>query len=534
MRGTFENTRRLARLILRRERVMSAVWIIMLVFVSVIVLPVLQEGFGTEFDLLMMAETMKNPAMIALLGPIYGAERYTVASMYANEMLLLTIITVAIMNIFFVIRHTRADEEKGRVEVIRSLPTGRLSNLNATLIIAVLINIAVALFCGIGIYLTGVDGVSFQGAMLYGAALGASGICFAAVAALFSQISVSARGAAGYSFLFMGVCYILRAAGDINSETLSRISPLGLILRAQVFVENYWWPVIAVLLISAAFMAAAFYLNFIRDMGQGFIPARPGRKSASAMLQSPLGLSFRLLRNTLFGWAFGLFALGAVYGSVMNEIEMFVAQNEFFQQVIRVAPGESTAELFLGMLNIIMAICSAVPVLIAALKLRNEEKMLHTEHILGRAVSRVRYMAGYLIIAAVTSVVVPVVSIAGLWSACAATMEAPPAFGAMLGSMLLYLPALWVTLGVAVLLTGALPALSGVSWAYLGFSFFVVYIGRMANLPEWVQKLTPFSYIPEGAREAVNYGALAMMTCIAAALTAAGVYFYQRRDMVNT
>ncbi len=50
-----------------------------------------------------MAVTMANPAMVAMVGPVYGAEHYREGQMMANEMLLFTVIAVVIMNIFFVI-----------------------------------------------------------------------------------------------------------------------------------------------------------------------------------------------------------------------------------------------------------------------------------------------------------------------------------------------------------------------------------------------------------------------------------------------
>ncbi len=46
----------------------------------------------------------------------------------AHQMLLLTAMAVGIMSILLVTRHTRADEEDGRIEMIRSLPAGRLAN----------------------------------------------------------------------------------------------------------------------------------------------------------------------------------------------------------------------------------------------------------------------------------------------------------------------------------------------------------------------------------------------------------------------
>jgi ABC-2 type transport system permease protein len=186
-----------------------------------------------------LAESLLNPAMVAMMGPVYGLENYTAGAMYSNAMMLWIFITVGIMNILLIVRHTRADEEKGRAEVVRSLPAGRMSILGAAMITAVIVNALMSLLFGFGIFLTGVESMGFAASMLSGLMVFLAGMVFAAVTALFSQLSASSAGAMGLSFLALGVFYILRAAGDLNSELLACISPLGLAQRSQFFVENH-------------------------------------------------------------------------------------------------------------------------------------------------------------------------------------------------------------------------------------------------------------------------------------------------------
>ena len=80
------------------------------------------------------ALTANNPSMIAMLGPGYELEDYNLGTAFAMDMLIFTAIAAGIMNILLVGKSTRADEESGLTEVIRSLPIGRLSNLSATMI----------------------------------------------------------------------------------------------------------------------------------------------------------------------------------------------------------------------------------------------------------------------------------------------------------------------------------------------------------------------------------------------------------------
>ena len=75
------------------------------------------------------ALTANNPSMVAMLGPGYELEDYNLGTAFAMDMLIFTAIAAGIMNILLVGKSTRADEESGLTEVIRSLPIGRLSIL---------------------------------------------------------------------------------------------------------------------------------------------------------------------------------------------------------------------------------------------------------------------------------------------------------------------------------------------------------------------------------------------------------------------
>jgi len=536
------------RFILRRERVMSTVWILFLVLFSIALAPAMDAMFDAEARQT-FAESINNPIMVAMMGPIYGAAEghFTAGAMYSSMMLLWVVIAVAVMNIFLVVRHTRADEERGRTEVVRSLPTGRLANLNATMLAAAAVNAALALLTGLGLAALGIESMGFAGSMLYGAALGISGLFFAAVAALFAQLSTSSRGAAGYSFIALGVFYMIRAAGDVNgSELLACLSPLGLIQRSQIYVENHLWPSLVLLLATAVLAAVVYALNAIRDMGQGFIPARPGRKQASRFLQSPFGLAFRLLRNTLITWWIVMLMLGASYGSVIGDIYSFVGDSPEYLTILGVnteaiamlsdaQKAEIVISTFGTFVTLMMAMIALVPLLTAAMKPRNEEKEGRTEQVLARVVPRGRYLAGYAVLAFAASVLMQLATAYGLYASADAMSETNPfTLGGLLQANLAYLPALWVMIGVAILLIGLFPRASGAVWGYYGFVCFTALMGNMPGLlPEWLLALSPMQYIAKFPLEQINYLPLAILTAIAAGFTAIGFLGYRRRDVLQ-
>ncbi len=213
MRGVL----RLTGFIIKRERTTLLLWILCLVGITLAVPIAFGTMYGTEADRAAMAITMANPAMTAMVGPGYGLSNYTIGAMFSQMMLTFTVLAVAVMNIFLVIRQTRRDEERGRIEVLRSLPVGRLAALSATMIVAVVTNLLLGVLSGLGLAALGMESLDFAGSMLYGISLSVSGLFFAAAAALFAQLCVTSRGAMGYSFMAMGLFYMMRA-GDIQAR----------------------------------------------------------------------------------------------------------------------------------------------------------------------------------------------------------------------------------------------------------------------------------------------------------------------------
>ena len=531
---------------LRRERIISTVWILALVLFSTALVPAMDSMFSEPGAKQQFAESFNNPVMIAMMGPVYGLDNYTSGAMYSNMMLLWVVIAVAVMNIFLIVRHTRADEERGRAEVIRSLPTGRLAVVNAAMITAVAVNAVLAVLLGLGLSAARVESMGFSGCMLYGLTVGASGLVFAAITAIFSQLSSNRSGASGLSFLALGVFYMIRAAGDMQgSGFLSCLSPLGLAQRPQVFVENHIWPVLVLLPEVIVFSAVAYALNSIRDIDQGFIHARPGRREAPGRLLSPFGLAFRLQRNTLIIWIVVMFALAASYGAVIADIPDFVGYSPEYLQVIGIPAaivetmsGAEKAQIIIDYFGVfvttMMTLICIVPVLNAALKVRSEEREGRTEQIHALPVTRLKLMTGFLILTFAASILIQFATALGLYSATSMLVSSPFTFGGLMKSYSVYLPAIWLMAGFAVLFTGLFPKAMGVVWGYFGFVFLVSFLGGMPDLiPEPLQLISPMKHIPRLPLDEVSFAPLIILTVIAVALTAAGLFFYKRRDSIQ-
>ncbi|MDO4285396.1 MAG: hypothetical protein Q4C60_08675 [Eubacteriales bacterium] len=515
---------------LRRERILSPLWILSLLLFSVL-LAVFMDGMFDDASRAALALTLDNPGIIAMMGPVYGAEHYTVGAMYATTMFLWAALAVAVMNLFLIVRYTRADEECGRCDMLDSLPLGRMAGLRAAVLTAVIADGALGLLHALFLALLPIGSMGLRGCLVYGAGLSLNGLVFAGVAAVCCQLFASSGTALSVSIGVLGVSYLLRAVGDLGSGCLSLLSPLGLMQRTQPFVRDEFLPLLILLAEAALLLSFACLLRRVRESGQGVLPPRSGRSRASRFLRSPLTLALRLLKTPLLICLLTMFAFGAAYGSILGDIETFAAQSEFYQALIGVRADYPVAVMFASMVICILSLLGTAPLLAAISQLWNEEKRGRLEAVFCQPPTRVSSLAGRIVIALAASVLLQIASAFGLFLSGSVVLTEPLSLPFLLRASLVYLPAQWITLGLSVFLLGAAPRLLNGVWIYFGCSFFVAFIGRSLDLPEWLSVLTPFSMIPQLPADEISSGVLLAMTLLAAALFTAGTLLYRKRDL---
>lgn len=533
MAGQLAQTGKLVRLAWRRDRWRLALWVGGIAALTLVVARAYPALVPTPQDRQAMAVTMANPAVTAMFGPAYSLEDYHFGAIMGHQMLLFTALVVAVMNILLAARYSRAEEETGRSELVRALPVGRLANLGGPALLLVAVNLLLALVIGGGLAALQIEAIDVAGSLLYGAALGASGFWFAAATLLIAQLVPSSRMAVGYAVALLVACYLVRAIGDVTETGWSWLSPLGWIVRTEVYVTNTWLPVGLALIGSLVLVVAAAYLSAIRDLGAGLVPERPGRLGAAPSLAHPLGLVWRLERSAVLGWAAGMVILGASYGSVFGDLEGYLEAIELLRLVLTEAAGVSLTEQFLPMLMVVLGITAGIPTLLVMHRLRGEEYRQRLEHLVTKGVSRQRLMATFLVLSWACGLAMPLLAALGMWAAAAATMAEPVAPLTMVGAALVHVPALWVMAGLAACLIGAWPAQASLSWWYLGYGFIAMYLGTLLQLPAIFARLTPFGHVPRYPVEAIHPLPLLVLTVIALLLALFGVAGYRQRDLLQ-
>lgn len=519
-------TSSLVRLILRRDRIVLPVWVLALVAITYATAEAVVGTYNTPAEIASYARNLgSSPATIAMAGPPVALE--TFAGIVVYETSLTVLIGVALMAIFTVIRHTRAEEEVGRTELLASTVLGR----HAPLAAASLVSACAVLLVGLGVVASAlaVD-MPAEAAWAYGGAVAGLGLVFTAVAAVTAQVMSHARPARGVAIAVLGLAFALRAIGDVRDSGLSWASPIGWSQQVRMAGDIRVWPMVLSAGAAALLLGWGAWLVTRRDVGAGIVPPRPGPGHAASGLGTPFGLAWRLQRGSVVGWGFGTFLLGLVFGSLSEEMEGMVEDNPTLAKVFAATGGDVTDSLFaVALLFVGLAVAGfAVG---SALRLRAEESAGRLEELLAGAVPRRRMMLGTLGVTLVGSIALVTLGGLGLGVADAAVRGDVASIPRLVGLAWVQLPAVLVLAAVAVLLTGWLPRASAVAWLGVVIAFVVGWLGNVLDLPEAVRALSPYHYLPEVPLEDVSALPLLALTALATALTAAGVEGFRRRDL---
>lgn len=528
----FTGTLPLVRLILRRDRIRLPIWLVSLIGLVGASAAGVQGLYDTPAAQATYERTVGNSgASIAMSGPPTALG--TAGGITIFEVAFTTVIGIALMAIFLTLRHTRTDEEAGRTELLRAGVMGRQADLAATGIVVS----GASLVVGAGVTATFLaSGLPPGGSLLYGAAMGSLGLAFTGIALVAAQVAEHARGAVGLSLAALGVLYLVRAAGDIAGNGLSWVSPIGWAQAVGAFgTDERWWPVVLPVLFGAALAVLAGWLTTRRDLGGGLVPARPGPPTASRWLSGPVGLAARLQRTALLGWAAGMAALGVAFGSLGTDIEEMIEGNPELEEVFAQGTGGATViESYFASVLMISALAATGFTIGSVLRLRSEETALRAEPLLATPVSRVRWVAGSLLVTLAGTTVVMMALGIGAGVSYAAVSGDAGQFGDLLGATLTYLPATLALGGLAMLLFGWLPGLAaGAAWGALAACFVVGWLGQVLSLPDWLIRLSPFGRTPQVPMADLSWGPLLAITAVTALLVVAGFAGFRRRDLAT-
>lgn len=526
-------TAKLIRLILRRDRVLLPLWVLILGVLPAGYVSTFNGLFPTDADRIEYARvSATNAGFVALYGPLEGVSLGALAAWRAGFLPVI----IGLCALLTVIRHTRTDEEAGRTELIGAAVVGRQAQLAAALITT---GAAVLVLGAITAASMTAQGLPAGGSLWFGAGLALSGLMFAGVAAVTAQLTSSARTARSIAIIVLAVAYVLRVGGDISAvgngavSWLSWLSPIGWVQHIFPYDAVNAWPVLLAALFALAATASGVVLLGRRDFGGGLFPGRPGPATAAPGLRSPLALAWRLHRGLLAGWALGFAALGLVFGGVGDSVVDLVGDSSGLKDIFaRVGGADIVLDSYFASMAGIVGVISAGYAVQAALRMRDEESAGHAEVLLSTAVHRLGWAGSHLVFALLG----PAVALAaeGLAAGLTYGLIAGDVGGQLPGILaapLAQLPAVWVLAAVAVLLFGALPRFAQLAWGALAVCLLLLLVGTSLQFDQWVLDLSPFTHVPHLPGGDLSWTPIVVLTVVAALIGTAGLLSLRRRDI---
>lgn len=528
-RDSLAGTAALVRFLLRRDRVKLSAWVGGLALMMVYVCAVIPAVYPSEQDLDGAVAEWEDPAGRMLVGPGHGSADPSYAAVTANGLGLWPLILVALMSIFLVVRHTRAEEQSGRTELVQAAAVGRRVPLTATLIVAVVANGLVALLTALVVM--GVGGYGAGGSLLLGASFGAVGLAFAGIATVAVQFSSTSRAASGAAGVVLGAAFVVRAAGDMarqGGHALSWFSPLAWGQQTAPFVKDRWWPLLFLVAVAGVTVAVAFALSARRDLGAGFLGVRPGRARAPRWLGTPIGLAFRLQRANAIGWTAALTLFGLINGVFADSIDDSSDPPEAFNDLF--GEGNLVAG-YLAFSATLTAYLMAVFAITAIQGLRTDETGGRGEPVLATPVGRSAWLGANLLVTMATLVAMALIIGAATGVGAAIVTGDGGHVLDLVAAQLSQLPAVAVVCAAAVACFGAVPGTTTATWGIVGFGIFAGTFGQVLDPPQLVLDLSPFEHPAQIPLDRFAAMPAMLLSIIATAGIGVGLVSFRHRDI---
>ena len=274
-RETLAGTGILIRLGLRRDRWLLPAWIAGFA-VTAYSTAVAGAELYPDVDSRVSAATALNAtaSLVAMFGRVYDPTSLGALSLIKYTAFMAAIL--AVLMVVITVRHTRSDEESGRLELLGG---GRLGR-DAPLASALAISFGASLVLGLATAAAlAAGGLPAAGSLAFGLGWAATGMAFSAVAGVTAQLTASARAATGLGVGVVAVTYALRAVGDLaepGPSAWSWLSPIGWNQQIRAFAGDHWWVLVLPMALCAALVPVALALRAGRDLGAGLREDRPG------------------------------------------------------------------------------------------------------------------------------------------------------------------------------------------------------------------------------------------------------------------
>jgi ABC-2 type transport system permease protein len=442
---------------------------------------------------------------------------------------------VCVWALLMTTRLLRGEEDAGRSDlVLAGRVRARFHTASAFAVVtgaAVLIGAAAALALVF-------SGQTARGAVLFGLGLAGVAATFAGIAAVMCQLVDVRRRAAGFTAVSLAVAYLLRMVAN-SSEARVWVrwtSPLAWMDALAPYGSPDLRALLPFVLAPVLLGWLAVTLRVRRDLGAALLVTESGHEPHLGLLRSPLAFAWRGNRAVLAAWAAGLVMLAAVMGALISTMMDWLAKDQDYQRLFK-EMGYDQALTTLGFVAVIAQMLGVAIVLYVVWRLgsvRAEEEAGRAEVLLSRPVSRLRWLSGHAVLAALGGLLLAMLTAAAFWLGCVTTGFDDVSWGESMRSMLNSLPVVVLVGGFTVLTFGLLPRLTvALPVTLTVVAYLVTLLGPPLAWPTWLLNLSPFTHlawvpmVPWGATAGI------VMTSLGLGMCAVGLLAFRRRDLIG-
>ncbi|KHL01013.1 ABC transporter permease [Sinomonas humi] len=526
---------------LRRDRWQLLSWVLSIGVLAWFAVEAITKTFGDEAS---RAQVLKlataTPAILVLRGLARGPglDSFTFFEIFTFLALL-----AGFMNTFMAVRHTRAEEESGRAELVSATAAGRWAPFAATVLHGIVANLVLAAAVALG-FMGG--GLAPAGSVVAGLATGAVGLAFLGVGLLAAEFFSTSRAANGISATLVMVAYLLRGFGDatgsvspdgmtVTAAWPSWISPIGWGQQTFAYTGNQLWPLLLPVGLATVCGAVVVLIMSRRDVGASILVGRRGRWEARPWLRGPFALAWRLQQGSIIGWCAGGFATGLITGSLGSAIQSTLNSNASITAALREmiqAQGTSMTQLLVAALFEIAGVLAAACGVQAILRMRQEEAAGTAEFVLSEPVGRVRWLGSFMGLGAISVVLVMAFTALGAWLSLVASGDTSTAVGDVWATGVAQLPAALIYLAVPAVVFVVWPrATIPAGWALLGIGVVLGVYGGMVGLDQKIVDLSPFTHTPVVTDTGTDWSGGFWMLGIAAVIAVIALVTVPRREV---
>ncbi len=403
---------------------------------------------------------------------------------------------VAVLGLLMAVRLTRAAEQEGTIEIVRTAGLGRLAPLTATLVVLAVVSalLGLASAAAVGFRAGQVAGVDWPGSLAFGSVVALTFLLIALITVLAAQLVPTPWSARVTSALVLAGCFTLRAASDAQRlPWLNWVTPLGLRATVEPFTSNRTLPLVIALCVAILLAVVAVALERSRELGASIVRLSTSRVRRSRV-SSPLGLAWRLDRATTFWWVVGIATGGALFTAMGSSVVQTARQGGLSGGFLGAQmAGADPVSAYFAYTATVVATFVVASAILAMLEAVTEERHGAGEYLRATGAPPARVLTAHLGVALIGSALALALTAALIAIVAPHTLGGHGVSGQAFGQVMGQWSGVLALVGPVVLLAGWIPRMAWLGWIPYAASVVLALLGALLGVPQAIIDLGPLN-----------------------------------------